>query len=365
MKINYKCIHKEFKLNGIHYQNEDLLNFARNLSKDKEAFKQILGDFLCDWLNEKEVIEVKTSGSTGKPKTIQLKKQAMVHSALATGEFFSLKPSNRALHCLPTQFIAGKMMLVRAMVLGLEIDMVEPTSKPIFDYNKTYHFCAMIPLQVENCLNNCSNIETIIVGGASVSEALKVKIQRLKSNIFETYGMTETVTHIALKKLNNFSLSRGGTTKQPAKSHFKTLPNISISQDERDCLIIKAPNLSEETIVTNDIVKIHSKSSFEWLGRVDNVINSGGLKLFPEQIEAKLQNKIPSRFFIASKPHETLGEQLVLILESHEMSLASNVFSELKKHEKPKQIFMVKQFVETASGKIQRKKTLELINNQV
>lgn len=362
MRTNFKIIHRKFKLNGFHYSNEALLLIAHNFIIEGEAYEQEVGKFLYQWLNDDDFVEVKTSGSTGTPKPIKISKEAMVNSALATGEFFNLKSSHKVLHCLPTQFIAGKMMMVRAMALGLEIDLTEPKTNPVFNFNKVYDFCAMIPLQLENILQNCNHIKTIIVGGASVSNTLKDKIQSINSNVFETYGMTETVTHIALKKLNNFPSLRGGTTKQSAKSHFKLLPNISISTDGRDCLIIDAPKLSEGKIITNDIVKILSENEFEWLGRFDNVINSGGLKLFPEQIEAKLQNKIQTRFFIASKPHETLGEQLVLVVEGPIDSIDASAFSALKKHEKPKQIFTLNKFVETASGKVQRKKTLELTN---
>lgn len=363
MISNFRNTHEKFKINGVHYSNENLTQFAYNLTKESAEFKQEIGKFTLQWLGDNDFIEANTSGSTGVSKLIKIKKQAMVNSALATGVFFNLEAGNSALHCLPTQFIAGKMMLVRAMVLGLELDIVEPKTSLVFNINKTYHFCAMIPLQLENNLQTSSNIKTIIVGGASVSNTLKQKIKNIASHVFETYGMTETVTHIALKKLNNFSSLPDSITKQSAKTFFKTLPNITISQDERDCLIIEAPQLSEEKIITNDIVKIHSETEFEWLGRFDNVINSGGLKLVPEQIEAKLQNKIQARFFIASKPHETLGEQLILVVEGSIDSIDASAFSELKKHEKPKLIFTTKQFIETASGKIQRKKTLELTNN--
>ena len=349
-------IHEQFKFNGVHYSNDSLLQLAYNLVKEGESYQQHIGNFFIQWLNEDDFIEVNTSGSTGIPKPIKIKKQAMVQSALATGVFFNLKAGNTALHCLPTQFIAGKMMLVRAMVLGLEIDCIEPITKPVFNSHNVYDFCAMIPLQLEQSLDKIENINTIIVGGASVSNSLKTKIQNIKTTIFETYGMTETVTHIALKKINNFP-----EVANKLQQSFKTLPNISISQDSRHCLVIEAPLLSDKSIITNDIVKLHSETEFEWLGRFDNVINSGGLKLFPEQIEAKLQNHIKSRFFIASKPHDTLGEQLILVLEGDIQSITDSVFSELSKHEKPKHIFTLQQFIETDSGKINRQHTLKLL----
>jgi O-succinylbenzoic acid--CoA ligase len=361
VKTNLFTINEKFKLNGVHYTEDDLLQVAYNFIKEGELYEQEIGNFLLYWLDYKDTLEVKTSGSTGIPKVIKIEKQAMVNSALATGAFFNLKPGDKALHCLPTQFIAGKMMLVRAIILGLEIDLVEPTSHPKFHPNKNYHFCAMIPMQLQNTYQNCHTIKTIIIGGASVSTTLKNTIQGMNSNVYETYGMTETVTHIALKKLNNLAPLLGGMAQQSIQSHFKLLPNIAISKDKRDCLVINAPKLSEDEIITNDMVKIYSETEFEWLGRFDNVINSGGIKLYPEQIEAKLQNKIPQRFFIASKPDETLGDQLILVLESDTNNLAASTYSDLEKYEKPKEIYTVKQFIQTSSGKIQRKKTLELI----
>ena len=357
----YKKVHLKFKLNNCTHTFEDLKEVAYNFIKEGLPFEQAIGEFLLDWLDDNDFIEVKTSGSTGKPKLIRIKKLAMVNSAFATGDFLNLKPGDKALYCLPSDYVAGKMMLVRAIILGLELDLTQPTSQPIFDYEKHYDFAAMVPMQLEKVFGYCNNIKTIIVGGTAVSNRLNTAVQNVKSNIYETYGMTETVTHIALKKLNNFESLQEGTTKQFVKPHFKVLPNVKISQDDRHCLIIKAPKLSEETIVTNDIVKLYSETEFEWLGRYDNVINSGGIKLFPEQIEVKLQNKINSRFFIASIPHEILSEQVVLVVESDSSYLDNSVFNNLDKYEIPKHIYNVSQFIETSSGKVQRKKTFEIV----
>ncbi|MBD0824542.1 AMP-binding protein [Aestuariibaculum marinum] len=352
MVPTFKNIHLKFKVNGFHYSREYLIELAYDFVKEGKSFEREVGDFLFDWLDDNETIKVKTSGSTGTPKIVELSKQAMVNSALATGDFFDLVPGNKALLCLPATYIAGKMMLVRAMILGLELDIVEPSSNLEFDKNKDYDFCAMVPMQLEKVLDKVDNVKTIIIGGAPVSNSLKTSIQTLKAKVFETYGMTETVTHIALKPVNNTSNS---------KPHFKVLPGVTISQDDRDCLVIEAPKLCQEKIIANDIVKIHSEMEFEWLGRFDNVINSGGVKLFPEQIEAKLQSKIRNRFFVASEPNKELGEQLILVIESESNKLNSEVFSTLDKFEKPKAIYAVKKFTETSSGKIQRKNTLALI----
>ncbi|MDO5971515.1 AMP-binding protein [Flavivirga aquimarina] len=362
MTPKYNKVHIRFKLNGIHYTYEGLMEVAYSFVKEGAPYEVLIGEFLLDWLDNNDYIVINTSGSTGKPKSMSVNKQAMVNSAIATGDFFNLNPGDKALHCLPSNFIAGKMMLVRAIILGLELDLVTPTSQPNFNIDIHYDFCAMIPLQLQNSLDTCHHIKTIIVGGAAVSNTLKKMIQNLNSNVYETYGMTETVTHIAVKKINKFNKEKGCDAELVETSYFQTLPNISISQDERDCLIIDAPKLSKDKIITNDIVKCISKSEFEWLGRYDNVINSGGLKIFPEAIEVKLQDKIKERFFISSIPHETLGEQLVLVLESDSKKPDKSIFLGLNKLEKPKKIYTVKRFIETPSGKVQRKKTLELLD---
>ncbi|MFT5847245.1 MAG: O-succinylbenzoic acid--CoA ligase [Psychroserpens sp.] len=351
MTPTFVTIHSRFKLNGTHFEHEELKEMAYNLVKEGADFESSAGEFLLNWLDDHAIVLVKTSGSTGTPKTIEIHKQAMVNSAMATAQYLGLEPGDTALHCLPSQYIAGKMMLVRALVLGLEIDVVMPTSEPVFDYEKTYRFCAMLPMQMQSTLEHLHNIDILIVGGSAVSKDLTAAIQNLKTKVFATYGMTETVTHIALKPLNN--------TVQ--NSYFEILPHVTISQDERDCLVIEAPKVTSEKIVTNDIVKLQSTTSFEWLGRFDSVINSGGLKLFPEQIEAQLKGKIKTSFFIASEADDTLGERLILVLEADNTSLETSVFDGLGKFEIPKNIYAVSKFVMTETGKIQRKKTLESI----
>ena len=354
MTPNYKNVHLKFKLDNLNYKYEDLMEVAYSYVKEGLPYQQELGNFLLDWLDDKDYVNVKTSGSTGTPKEIKIKKQSMVNSAIATGDFFKLKPGDKVLHCLPSNFIAGKMMMVRAIVLGLEVDMVEPTALPLIDYDKDYKFSAFTPMQLKNFAKYLKSIKTVIVGGGRVSKAIMDLIKDKKPNIYETYGMTETVSHIAVKKLNNFSGEE--------EEFFATLPEIKVSQDDRGCLVIDAPNLSDDKIVTNDIVKIISDSSFEWLGRYDNVVNSGGIKLFPEQIESKLQDKIEGEFFIASKEDDTLGEKLILVIEGNKDDIDNAIFDGLDKYEKPKEIYYISKFKETTSGKIHRKKTLEALN---
>lgn len=353
---NYDNVHVKFKLDNVSYNHEDLMEVAYSYVKEGTPHQQDLGNFLLDWLDEYDYVLVKTSGSTGKPKKIKIKKQAMVNSAIATGNFFNLQPGDKVLHCLPSNFIAGKMMMIRAIVLGLELDMVQPQALPLIDYQKDYAFCAFTPMQLKNFAKHLKCIKTAIVGGGEVSDAIIDSIKDKKPKVYETYGMTETVSHIALKKLNNFTDS-----EVTDRTHFKTLPDITVSADERNCLVIHAPNLSDENIVTNDLVAIHSETSFEWLGRYDNVINSGGIKLYPEQIERKLKRVIDNHFFISSMPDDTLGEKVILVIEGDKNKIDETIFNDLDKYEKPKAIYTIPKFVETKSGKIQRKKTLELL----
>ena len=358
MTPKYDKVHNRFKLNGQHYNQQDLKEVGYSLIKEGDSFEKATGDFLIDWLNDKDYLEVQTSGSTGQPKQIKIYKQAMVNSAIATGNFFGLEPGDKAMDCLPTHYIAGKMMLVRAMILGLELDYVEPSAHPIFDYERPYDFCAMIPLQLKHTINYTDNIKTIIVGGSKVTKPLLNRIKNSASRVYETYGMTETVTHVAVRRLTS-KLYKG-------EDYFSALPNITFSEDERGCLVINAVKLVDEPLITNDIVTLKSETSFELLGRFDNVINSGGVKLFPEQIENKLQPVIDERFIVAGEEDEEFGERLVLIVENPRDtadSIANRIkhIKGLSKHEVPKIIYTTHNFVETVNGKIQRSETIKSV----
>lgn len=352
MTPTFDKVHLKFKLNGTPYTHSELKEVAYSLVKEGEPFEKAAGNFLLDWLDKKDFVLVRTSGTTGLPKTIKLNKSSMVNSAIMTGDFFGIEPGDKALHCLPSRYISGKMMLVRAMILGLELEMIAPTLYPAYDDRKRYDFAAMIPLQLKNSLNRLKNIKTLIVGGAAVSKALIDNIQDLKPNIFETFGMTETISHIAVKKLNH---------NQTGSTGFKILPNISISKNENNCLVIDAPELSNDTIVTKDVIDLIADNEFELIGRYDNMINSGGVKVFPELIEMKLQGLIESRFFIASENDGDLGNKVILVLEGNSGELNKDVFSQLDKHEIPKHIYHIPKFYETGTGKIQRNKILESV----
>ncbi|UOY06266.1 AMP-binding protein [Muricauda sp. SCSIO 64092] len=348
-------IHPAFKLNGIHFDEDGLYELAYSWVKEGQDFEKAAGNFLLEWLGPSESIPVQTSGSTGQPKIIEISKEFMVNSALTTGRFFELKPRSSALLCLSAQHIAGKMMLVRALILGLELDIVAPSSKPLTVHQKQYGFCAMVPLQVENSLADLQNIEKLIVGGAPISKSLRKALAKQRGTIFETYGMTETVTHIAVREIGNVKSGMYET-------YFRTLPDIQIERDERGCLVIVAPKVAAERIVTNDLVEIRDDTHFKWLGRFDNVINSGGVKLIPERIEEKLAPLIENRFFAFGIPHGQLGEELVLIIEGdldrEVLQKGIDNLRDLDKFEKPKQILSTPKFVETKNGKIRREETV-------
>ncbi|WP_190808543.1 AMP-binding protein [Flagellimonas sp. S3867] len=348
--------HPDFKLNGVHYKFDELQEVGYSLVKEGEDHEIPMGEFLLDWVSDKGTLEVFTSGSTGNPKNIELKKEHMINSASATGKYFGLAAGHSALLCLPCSGIAGKMMLVRAMVLGLKLKSVEPSSTPLTGITTNFDFAAMVPLQVENSIGQLTQIRTLIIGGAPISLRLKKALKTASNAVFETYGMTETITHIAAKRLNGDKISLETDT-------FETLPNITLSKDSRDCLVISAPRISDHEVATNDIVDLISETTFQWLGRYDSVINSGGIKLIPEQIEKKLTSLIPSRFFVAGVPDNSLGQKLVLLIESDNI-FAEKLLERIKglddigKYEVPKEIIAIRTFVETKNGKIQREKTL-------
>lgn len=344
-EVSYTFIHPAFKLNGISLNAEDLWNVAYSFIKEGEDYQKYIGLFILDWLDGNDYVPMQTSGTTGAPKPIRVSKKAMVASALATGEYFGLPAHTRALHCLPAQFVAGKMMLVRALLLGWDIDIVAPTGKPLENTTAGYDFSAMVPLQAEQSLTELHRVKKTILGGAKVGPELVKQLKELPVLVYETYGMTETVTHIAAKMVG--------------ETAFETLPGVTVETDARGCLAIHAPRLAAEPVVTNDIADIINPNSFVWLGRIDNVINSGGVKLHPEQIEEKLAQSLAGRrFFVTGLPDETLGQKLVLVIEGEPTTLRPLHFAALSRFEKPKEVLYVPRFIETGSGKVKRAETV-------
>lgn len=341
--LTHKNVHNRFKLNGYQLSKEDLCRIAYSFIKEGEDFEQAVGDFLLDWFDDKSYIDMLTSGTTGSPKLIRVEKKAMIQSALATGDFFGLQPGDRVLHCLPANYIAGKMMFVRAFILGLDVDFVAPSSHPLEHNDHKYDFSAMVPLQAKNSIDKLVNIKKLIVGGAKIHKSLEQQLMKLPLEIYETYGMTETITHIAAKRVG--------------EEAFSTLPHVKVSSNEQQCLEIFAKNIRDEIIVTHDIVKLVSDTQFVWLGRIDNMINSGGIKILPELVEGKLSGLISRRYFVHGVADEILGEKVVLFVEGAPFDLNPAVFEVLDKYEKPKEVVFVSNFRETPTGKIMREES--------
>ena len=351
-------LHKEFRWNGISFKTkESLFQFV------DDQFPELV-TFIKEWLGDEGLIHCMTSGSTGAPKRISLERQYMVNSAKATGAYFNLGAGTRALLCLPLGFIAGRMMLIRSMVLGWHLDSIEANSAPEIPKNSSYDFSAMVPLQLHHCATNLDCIKTLIVGGGAVSKSIRERTQNLQTKIYATYGMTETVSHVALMPLNK---SAGYNDHN---NNFTGLIGVRFSVDQRQCLCINAPDIAVQNIVTNDIVELISDTQFKWIARYDNVINSGGVKLIPELIENKFSALIEGDFFVHSIPDEVLGDKLVIIIETTEAVLnLQNLVEfqelnalEISKYEVPKKIYFLDRFVKTETGKINRKQTMTQID---
>ena len=309
-------------------------------------------------------IEVHTSGSTGAPKAIKHAKQAMLASAKATCDTLQLPEACEALLCLPANKIGGMMMIVRSIYKRMDLHCIQPDIKP-FDAlvdNHSIYFAALTPMQMKytdssyEAFKKMERIHSILLGGEAVSVGLIMHLSKANNNIYATFGMTETISHIALKKLNGPN----------ADANFKTLQGINVSTDERDCLVIDAQALNVHQLHTNDIVNIVSEHEFNWIGRYDNVINTGGVKVYPEVIEQKLLANIALPFFIASKPDEATGQKPVILIETDKLTDAdytelNTCFAQLDKYERPREIFTVRHFMRTSNGKIDRPRTVALI----
>ncbi|MHC1777072.1 MAG: AMP-binding protein [Lentimicrobium sp.] len=363
-------IPETFTINGTQYSKNKLTLLARSLAEvTKTGWEQALGNFLLQWLDERDFIEVTTSGSTGAPKTIILDKAAMVTSSSMTGSFLDLRKGQTALLCLSTTYIAGMMMVVRAMVNRLNLLTVPPSGFPLDDITSgtTIDFAAMVPAQVYNALTSgeseqkLESIGTLIIGGAPLSPELENRIASLEGRIYATFGMTETITHIALRRLNG-----------PDRSDLYTvLPGITLDTDERGCLVVGVPYPDGRKLVTNDLVTIESPKTFRWLGRADHVINCGGIKLIPEVIEKKIASAIKMRFFVHAIPDQKLGEIPVLLVEtktrlseSEQEVILSRIKPMVDKAELPRQIFQTERFSETENGKINRKESFGEATNK-
>ena len=310
--------------------------------------------FLEEWTNKNSSIEVQTSGSTGKPKIIQHKKENMRISAEKTIRYFSLKKGGSAYLCLSTETIAGKMMIVRALLNDMQL-IVGPVSANSLDkLNSPVDFCAVVPIQLQHSLTHHPEklklISSIIVGGAPVSIQLEKQLIDCKLSVYQTYGMTETVSHVALKKIGFESTES-----------YNALPLVKFSIGTEGNLLIHYPEIGLDELHTNDRVELISDTSFIWLGRTDFIINSGGVKISPEEVEVKLSALIHAPFFVTGATDEKLGSKVVLYLEGNGDSKINldDLAKILPKYLVPKEVFYVPQFSWTSSHKINRSETIK------
>jgi O-succinylbenzoic acid--CoA ligase len=312
--------------------------------------------FLREWFDGGEYVTGRTSGSTGAPKTVALPKRDMLASAALTNGYFGVTSRSVLLLCLSPAYIAGKMMIVRAIAAGARLLAVAPGSNPLAAIDCPVDFAAMTPLQVATSLSfpgsaqRLAQVGQLIIGGAAVPPPLEERLHSLPAACYATYGMTETMSHVALRRLNGSG----------ATPFYTALGSVRFDADDRDCLLIDAPHLQQQRFVTNDVVQLCSPVRFRWLGRFDNIINSGGIKLSPENIEAKLAHLLSKRFFIAGEPDMRLGQRVALVIEDRawgkreQEALIARIRQHLPPYECPKCIRFVPSFRETPSGKIIR-----------
>lgn len=336
----------------------DFENLNLDILNPETDFEAEVIGFVKEMLSDSAGVKVQTSGSTGVPKVFDVEKSRMFNSAKITCDFLQLKPGDSALLCLPISYISGKMMVVRSMQKHLKLWIIEPSTKPIQDLQENVTFCAMTPLQVENSLDKIHLIEKLIIGGAAVSESLKKKIfqtlqnSNSQTNIYETYGMSETLSHIALKEIY-----------PQEEEYFKIFESVEISKDERGCLKIYAPQLNPEILQTNDIIELKNEKQFRFLGRADHIINSGGAKIYPEELEKIVKQNIANEVVFVGLPDESLGRKLILIVEGQEDEELTSQILQIqfeKSFHKPKGIIFVDEIPRTPNGKINR---LELLKN--
>lgn len=363
-------------LQGFSYSRQQLLDGACQTPSSATACHVV--DFCRQWLTGQETFALQTSGSTGHPKTLHVTRTQMATSARWTGQALGLQPGDPALVCLATQYIAGMMMLVRGLELGLPLTVIDPVSHPLAtgpQHGETWAFTAMVPLQLQATLQGTAAerarlnaMQAVLIGGAPISMALEEALQVVQAPLYHTYGMTETVSHIALRRLNG-----------PQRSaHFVPFQGVHLGLDPRGCLTITSVLTGGETLVTNDLVDLQPDGTFQWLGRLDNVINSGGVKIHTEQVERALEAWLLTyeagryssrRFFVGALPDERLGQIVVALIEGPPWATREVVTTALHtalqptvaRYALPRRIYFVPQFCTTLTGKIDRSATLRTL----
>jgi O-succinylbenzoic acid--CoA ligase len=324
-------------------------------------------DFLRQWIRGKDSFVLNTSGSTGNPKVITVSRQQLITSARMTGQALSLHAGTKALVCLNIGYVAGLMMLVRGMELNWDLTITAPSSNPLKGMDEDFDFIAMVPSQLDGCIGDADtalklrHVGKILLGGAPVGVDLGKRIQELQTPVFQSYGMTETVSHVAIRRING----------PMAQAYYTFLPEVNAGVDDRGCLWVSGAVTTNEVIQTNDLVEMVSENSFHWLGRHDNVINSGGVKILLDQIDAVVAEVLSGSgiavpFFSWHQPDDRLGQKLVLIVEGRSDEVdGDTVLLEIRKrisaYQTPKHVYFVPRFVKTPTDKVDKPRTAALI----
>lgn len=333
---------------------------AEDVAFNVSAYAQQLLDFLRDWFSPSDVMRVFSSGSTGAPKQIMVEKERMMQSARLTCEFLGLQQGDKALLCMPLEYIGGKMVVVRALVAGLDLHFVTPCARPLQHIEERFAFSAMVPMQVYDSLlleherARLMAIRHLIIGGGSVDAEMALVLQKFPHHVYSTYGMTETLSHIAMRKLNGSSASD--------RYHLFNSVRLSLASPD-NTLIIDAPLVAKERIYTHDVAHIYEDGSFRILGRKDNVINSGGIKIQAEEVESLLKPVIKNgAFAITSAPDPKYGQIVVLAVEQPVEKTA--IRDVLSRYEVPKKIIQLAQIPLTETGKICRAELKKFVLTQ-
>ncbi|HEY4650829.1 MAG TPA: AMP-binding protein [Pontibacter sp.] len=366
---------KYLLLNGKKFYYDEIAEYSFRNSIPLDGYETKTLEFCRSWLTGVQEFPIQTSGSTGTPKTITLTRQQLEDSARKTIQILNLQPGDTALVCLNTEYIAGMMMLARGFMAEMHMQVVDPISNPmkLVPEDTPIEFASFVPMQLQKILQDTpefvpqlNRMKGILLGGAPINFTLQRELQQLTAPVYHTYGMTETASHIALRLLNG----------PGAAEYYNALENIALGFDNRGCLTIKGDVTNHELIVTNDLVELLTPTRFRWIGRVDNTINSGGVKVQSEMVEVAVAEALSDldpmpRFFVASQPDELLGERIVLILESEpfteeqEKDLKARLKQLLKKFERPKKYYYCPAFPETATGKVSRQRTLRKLGLEV
>lgn len=320
--------------------------------------------FIDEWHNDSAYVEVKTSGSTGEPKHMLVEKRRMLNSARITCDFLGLKAGDTALLCMSTDYIAGKMMVVRAIERGLRLIEVPPSGHPLANGPLSIgdwplDFAAMVPMQVYNSLQvpeereRLMQIRHLIIGGGAIDEAMEQELRAFPHAVWSTYGMTETLSHIALRRISG----------PEASEWYTPFPTVRLSQTEEGCLVIDAPEVCPQTLTTNDIVTFSPTGQFRIVGRKDNVICSGGIKIQIEEVERQLKTHMRVPYIITKRKDEKFGEVVVLLTEGNTTEAQAVCERVLEKYHRPKAYVHVAQIPLTETGKPARKLAEKIANN--